>query len=329
MTAAAGESAAPPGRLARVPWRAMAPLLVLAGLCLVLGLVAPNFATTGNFGRIATSAAVPAVLTIGATLVILMGGIDLSIEGAMAVAAVAAALVVVAVPGPWGAVAGAAAALATGAALGATSGLLHVGLRAPSFMITLGMWFIGLGLAIWLVGGGTVSVRDSELRSLALVRIGGLPLSVWVALGAVLLAWVVQSRTRFGRALYAIGGGEDLAVQSGVPVGRVKIMAFALAGLCYGLGAVLAVAQLGQGNAEIGEGRLFAAVSAAVVGGTSLLGGHGGVLHSLVGVIIVVVLSNGMILLGVPPYLQQAVQGLLIIIAVAVSLDRRGQGLVK
>ncbi|WP_210529990.1 ABC transporter permease [Rubellimicrobium arenae] len=329
MTTTAGKGRASARLWTSVPWRALAPVVVLAALCIALGLAADNFATAGNFARIATSAAVPAVLATGVTLVILMGGIDLSVEGAMAVAAVVAALVLVAAPGALGAVAAAFAALAAGAALGAVSGAIHVGLRAPSFMVTLGTWFIGLGLAVWLVGGGTVSVRDSELRVLALVRLGGLPLSVWVALGTVLIAWVLQSRTRLGRALFAVGGGEDLAAQSGVPVGRVKVAAFALAGLCYGLGAVLAVAQLGQGNAEIGTGRLFAAVSAAVVGGTSLLGGHGGVLHSLVGVLVVVVLSNGMILLGVPPYLQQAVQGLLIIIAVAVSLDRRGQGLVK
>ena len=123
--------------------------------------------------------------------------------------------------------------------------------------------------------------------------------------------------------------GEDVAELSGINLRRVRIMAFGLAGFFFGVAGVLAAAQLGQSNAVIADGRLFAAVTAVVVGGTALTGGEGGVLNTLVGVLIVTVLANGMILLGISPYIQQTVQGLMIIAAVALSLDRFNLKIVK
>jgi ribose transport system permease protein len=120
-----------------------------------------------------------------------------------------------------------------------------------------------------------------------------------------------------------------LAALSGIPVDRVRIATFTIAGTFYALGGVLAAAQLGLGNALIGQGRLFTTITAVVVGGTALSGGQGSVLQTLVGVLIVVVLANGMVLMGVSPYVQQAVQGLMIIAAVALSLDRARMKIVK
>jgi ribose transport system permease protein len=129
--------------------------------------------------------------------------------------------------------------------------------------------------------------------------------------------------------MYALGGGEELAALSGIPIRRVRIATFTIAGAFYALGGVLAAAQLGLGNALIGQGRLFTTVTAVVVGGTALSGGQGSVLQTLVGVLIVVVLSNGMVLMGISPYVQQAVQGLMIIAAVALSIDRARMKIVK
>jgi ribose transport system permease protein len=311
--------------------RLAAPLIVLVVLCLLIGVANPNFLSTGNFVRVATAASIPLVLTLGATFIILLGSIDLSIEGVLAVASIVLALLVANDAGG-GADLGLVAvlfAVATGTAMGLLNGVLHVGLKIPSFMVTIGSWFIGLGAATILLGGSTVRITDPTIRALALTRLAGMPLSVWIALGALFVAWVIQNHTRFGRHVYAIGGGEDLAALSGVPIRRTKIIAFALAGSFYGLASVLATAQLGQANAEIGTGRLFTTVTAVVVGGTSLMGGQGGVLNALVGILIVSVLANGMVLLGIPPYLQQAAQGLMIIAAVALSLDRSQLRIVK
>ncbi|WP_244490687.1 ABC transporter permease [Aureimonas frigidaquae] len=309
--------------------RKVAPLAVLVLLCIGFGLASENFLSLGNLTRILSSAAIPAVLAIGVSFVILTGGIDLSVEGVIAVAAVLLASVIGDQAGIGASLAGAAAAILAGAAVGLFSGTVHVALKIPSFMVTLGAWFIGIGAATLISGGGTLAIRASSLRSLALTRLAGLPLSVWIAVLAVLLAVIIQRRTRLGRRIYAIGGGEDLAALSGIPVRRTKIMVFMLAGAFYGLGAVLAAAQLGQGNADLGQGRLFMTITAVVVGGTSLLGGHGNVLNVMIGVLVVAVLANGMILLGIPPYLQQGVQGVLIIAAVALSLDRAGLRVVK
>ena len=309
------------------PW---APLLVLVLLCLLIGLINPNFFSARNFARIANSATIPLVLGLGATFIIIMGSIDLSVEGVVAIAAVLVSLLLLngANANDFGFL-GALLVIAVGAGMGFLNGALHVKLRIPSFMTTLGMWFVGVGIANALLGGVTVRVLDTGIRALALERLLGLPLGVWVALAALGVAYVIQSHTRLGRHMYAVGGGEDLAALSGLAVARIRIALFTIAGAFYGLGGILAAAQLGQGNALIGQGRLFMTITAVVVGGTALSGGQGGVLHTLVGVLIVVVLSNGMVLMGISPYVQQAVLGVMIIVAVALSIDRARLKVIK
>ncbi len=304
--------------------------MVLIGLGALIATQNAMFLQPGNLVRVASAASIPLVLALGATFVILLGSIDLSVEGVMAVGSVALSLLVRndSTVADWGLLALVPVLLA-GAAIGALNGALHVGFRIPSFIVTLGTWFAGVGLATILLGGGTVRVTDPAVRGLALTRWLGFPLMVWIALLALGIAWVIQNYTRTGRYIYAIGGGEDLAALSGVPVARVKIATFALAGTFYALGGVLAAAQLGQGNAVIGEGRLFTTITAVVVGGSALSGGEGGVLNTFVGVLVVAVLANGLVLLGVSPYWQQTVQGVLIVAAVALSVERKRARIVK
>ena len=320
-----------PGRgIAARRWRSLAPLAVLVTLCVLIALANPNFIEVRNLARLANSAAVPLTLGLGLTFIIMMGSIDLSIEGTLAVSAMTVVLLAAnnasAADYGWLAVL---AALGAATAMGVASGLAQTFLRIPSFMATLGVWFIGLGFSVYMLGGSAVRLMDPSIRMLALGRFLGLPLAVWVALAALLLAFVVQYYTRLGRNIMAIGGGEDVAELSGVNVRRVRIAAFGLAGFFFGVAGVLTASQLGQSNAVIGDGRLFAAVTAVVVGGTALTGGEGGVLNTLIGVLIVTVLANGMILLGISPYIQQTVQGLMIIAAVALSLDRTLLKIVK
>ncbi len=307
-----------------------APFFALIALSLVVGALNPRFFEFNNLIRVANSAAIPLVLALGMTFIIVLGSIDLSVEGVLAIGAVLISLLVrnngnASNLGWFGVVL---AILACGA-IGSLNGIIHVGLRIPSFMVTLGMWFIGVGVATLVLGGSTVRVLDQGIRSIALERFLNFPIAVWVALGALGITWVIERQTRIGRYIYAIGGGEDLAALSGIPVRRVKIIVFTIAGTLFGLGGLLAAAQLGQGNALIGSGRLFSTVTAVVVGGTALTGGEGGVLNTLIGVLIMAVLGNGMVLLGISPDLQQGVQGILIIVAVALSLDRTRLKIVK
>lgn len=307
-----------------------APVLVLILACLVVASINPRFLQVGNFVRIAQAAMIPLVLGLGATFVILMGSIDLSVEGLVALGVVMTSLLVL--NGQNGndlGLIGLAIVIATGALLGFLNGLIHVRLKIPSFMTTLGMWFVGAGVANALLGGGAVRINDTLVRGLALERFLGLPWGVWVALAALAIAYVIQDHTRLGRYIYALGGGEELAALSGIPVARVRIATFTLAGAFYALGGILSGAQLGLGNAQVGQGRLFTTITAVVVGGTALSGGEGSVLQTLVGVLIVTVLSNGMVLMGIPPSVQTAVQGLMIIVAVALSIDRKRMRIVK
>jgi len=311
-------------------WRNWAPVAVLLAICVLIAIVNHNFLTAGNFSRLLNTAAIPVVLTMGATFIILMGSIDLSVEGNIAVTAVAASMLVVndyndanfgllAVP----------VAVALGGIVGLANGLLHVKLRTPSFMTTLGVGFAGIGIATAILEGATVRISDQTFRALSLGRFLGVPMAVWIAAGAVAVAYVIQERTRIGRWLYAIGTDEVTARHAGIPIERTRILIFAIAGLFYGLGGVLSAAQFGQGHALISQGRLFTTVTAVVVGGTALSGGTGSVLNSVIGVLIVVVLTNGMVLMGIAPYVQQGVQGLLIIVAVALALDRSRLDVVK
>ena len=299
-------------------------------LCGIISVINPNFLTFGNAVRISQTAMIPLVLGIGATFIILMGSIDLSVEGVLTSAAVILSVLVLnGANGNDLGLLGVLAVLLVGAAIGFINGVIHVRLKIPSFMTTLGTWFIGVGAANALLGGMATRINDPMIRGLAIQRFLGFPWGVWLALACLLIAVVIQNHTRFGRYLYALGGGEDLAALSGISTGRVRIAAFTLAGTFYAVGGILAAAQLGLGNAQIGNGRLFTTVTAVVVGGTALSGGEGGVLQTLVGVLIVVVLSNGMVLMGVPPSVQIGVQGLMIIVAVALSIDRRKLRVVK
>lgn len=300
--------------------------MVLVLLCLIITGVNRNFLTFGNFVRISQDAAIPLVLGLGETFIILMGSIDLSVEGILTLAAVILSLTVL--NGMNDNNLGLFAVLlvlSVGAAVGFANGVVHVRLKVPSFMATLGSWFIGVGIANALLGGMAVRINDPWIRGLAIQRALGFPWGAWLALACLAAAFVIQNHTRLGRYIYALGGGEELAALSGISVARVRIVTFTLAGVFYAIGGVLAAAQLGLGNAQIGNGRLFTTVTAVVVGGTSLSGGEGGVLQTFVGVLIVSVLSNGMVLMGIPPSVQIGLQGLMIIGAVALSIDRKAR----
>lgn len=312
-------------------WRRWAPLAVLVGLCILLTLFNPNFLSLGNFIRLLNTAAIPLVICMGATFIILMGSIDLSAEGVIALTAVAASLLVAndysgAAIGLWSVP----VAILFGGAIGLLNGFIHVKLKIPSFMTTLGIGFAAIGVATAILGGVMVRISDTGFRDyLSLGRVFDVPAAVWIAIAAVIAAWIIQERTRTGRWLYAIGTDEATARNAGIPVERTRILIFGIAGMFYGLAGALSAAQIGRGHALIAQDRLFTAITAVVVGGTALSGGVGSVINSVIGVFIVLVLANGMVLMGIEPYVQKGVQGLLIIAAVALALDRSRLDVVK
>jgi ribose transport system permease protein len=324
-----------------------APLLVLGFLVLLFPvfemledlnrgrehvyLLDSRFFSIRNAARIAVAATPALMVAIGVTFIILMGSIDLSMEGTVSVSAVIFAFAFI---GLGGTVASAAIlaiplALVVGAALGFLNGLVHVKLKIPSFMASLAMGFVGTGLALLLTGGDRIRVEDELFRSLLTLRILNFPLMCYVALLALLVAWFIQSRTTLGRNFYAVGGGEELAKASGLNVEKVRILGFTLAGVFFALGALMAVVRIGIAETATGNNFMFVSITSVVVGGTALWGGIGGVWNTLVGVLIVNVINNGMVVIGLPNWLQDGVLGLLVIIAVVLSTDRKNISFVK
>lgn len=310
------------------PW---GPALVLAGLVVLFSLANPRFLDVGNFARIAIAAVPALMVAVGVSFIIIMGSIDLSMEGTISTTAVLFAIAFNA----WGAtlagpgVAAIALAVLAGAAIGLANGLVHVRLRIPSFMASLAVGFVGMGLSVVLTSGDIVRVNDDLFRALLFERVLDLPLMLYAALLLVLLAWFIQRNTMLGRHFYAVGGGEDQAHASGLDVERVRILGFTLAGVFYAFAALFAVARGGMAESLTGTNHMFLAITAVVVGGTSLMGGVGGVWQTVVGVLIVYTIGNGMVVMGLPNYVQDGVLGVLVIGAVALATNRRRAALVK
>lgn len=304
--------------LAALRLQSTGPLLILVVLCVGFGVLSSRFATVSNLHTVVDQAAVALVLATGLTFVVLLGSIDLSLEGVMGVSSITVSLLLANdVNGLDLGVAGVLLAVASGLVAGLASGLVHVVFRIPSLMVTIGSWFMALGVATLLFPGRQPHVQDHALTALASDRWLGFAKLDFIALAVLLVGLVLQRYTGFGRGVLAIGSSEEVARLSGVRVGRIKVAAFAFCGLTAALAGVMATAKLGVGNVQAGLGQLFPAVAAVVIGGTLLTGGRGGVAHTLVGVLILAVLGNGLILIGVDPYIQEGIQGLIIVAAVA------------
>jgi len=315
-----------------VSFRDAGPPVALIVIFAIFAALSPQFRSVANVQNILDAAAVLAVVACGITFVLMMGSIDLSSAGVMGASALAVALLVENNRnGNDLGLLGIALAILLAAGLGALSGLALVMLKVPSFMATLGVSAVGLGLATLMFDGVQPNISDAMLEGWATGRFLGFSGLAWIALGCVLLGWLIQRYTRLGRYAYAIGGAEEVLALSGVKVAPFKVAVFTLAGAFYGLGGVMVTSQLGAGLVQAGKGYDFAAITAAVVGGTLLTGGRGGVLHSAVGVLLITVLTNGLVQIGVSPYWQGGVQGLIVVAAVAAAVipQRRRNQVVK
>ncbi len=318
-------------RLSRETLIKWAPLLVLIALVIFFTALNPTFFSLRNFARIAIAAAPALMVAVGVTFIIVMGSIDLSMEGTVSLTAVCFAFIFAQLGGSlaglgWLAIP---LILVLGGFIGLLNGLVHVKLKIPSFMASLAMGFVGTGAAILLTGGDIVKVSDATFRGLLTVRWLGFPLMVYVAALFLFIGWFIQTHTTLGRNFYAVGGGEDLAHASGLNVTRVRVTGFALAGVFYAIAAILVVARIGQAESVTGANFMFVSITSVVVGGVALWGGIGGVWNALVGVLIVNVIDNGMVVIGLPDFLQDGVLGLLVILAVVLSTDRKMVSFVK
>ena len=305
-------------------------LLLVVGLFSLDGDVREVFLTKRNFQIILTQTVVVALAALGMTLIIVSGGIDLSVGSVIAFTGVLGALMIA---GGWGVAAVIAAAVLAGGLLGCANGAIIGGLRMMPFIVTLGMLGVARGAAKWLAGNQTVNFPPTPLTKLmAPIFLYATPEGdvtlpppgVWIALALAVVMGALMKFTTFGRYAFATGSNEMAARYSGVRVGWVKFAIYGVAGLFFGVAGLMQLARLSQGDPSVAVGVELDTIAAVVIGGASLSGGSGSVLGSLIGALIMAVLRNGSQQMGWPTYMQEIIIGLVIILAV--GLDRWRQG---
>jgi ribose/xylose/arabinose/galactoside ABC-type transport system permease subunit len=303
------------------------PIGVVLALVAFFSVATDSFLTLRNATGILGQASTLLLACLGASFVVLMGSIDLSV-GAM-VLLVGAVTVTALNYGDLGLLA-LLVALLFGTGLGLVNGLLFAFGRIPSFVVTLGTLSVFTGAAWQLLQGRALRFDSVVFEELAIGQF--VPRVPNIALFAI-LAWILMTligfKTRFGRYMYIIGGGEAVARTAGLPVRRYKIYAFALSGALAGLAGALATARLGAAGPTLGQELLLNSLAAIVVGGTSLAGGIGGVHRTLIGVLIIALLDNGLNLMGVNQYTQMVIKGAVVVAAVLIGQDRGRQVVIK
>lgn len=295
----------------------MLPVLLL--LCIAFHFLSDyRFFSLQNISIVMQQASINTVLAAGMTIVILTGGIDLSVGSILAVSAMAA-VIMSKIPG-WGLL-GIPAALLCGLLFGSINGALIAFLRLPPFIVTLGSLTAVRGVARLMGGDTTVFNPQLPFAFIGNGNLFGVPWLVIVALVVILVCWYVLRRTVLGVHIYAVGGNPDAARLTGIKVWAVLLFAYAASGVLAGLGGVMAAARLYAANGlQLGQSYELDAIAAVILGGTSFVGGIGSIWGTLVGALIIAVLTNGLILIGVSDIWQFIVKGLVIVGAVA--LDR-------
>lgn len=286
-----------------------------------------DFLKRSNLLAIVDRIVVIAVIAIGMTLVILTGGIDLSVGSLLALAAVIATLTMKAMGGLEGGSAavlsGFVLAIAVCGLIGGLGGFLVAQFKVAPFITTLAVMMIARGAAFMLTGGFSVYQVPDSLTWLGQGRSLGVPNTVILLVVLYVAAHVFMSHTRFGRYIYAVGGNEEAARLSGVPVKAILVFVYLVAGLCAGFGGCIQASQLNSGAPNLGMMFELYVIAAVVVGGTSLSGGSGRIFGTLIGAFIISVIQNGMNLLGFGSYLQQVVLGAVILLAVLLDKARQ------
>jgi ribose/xylose/arabinose/galactoside ABC-type transport system permease subunit len=312
------------------------PLLSLIVIILAITALRPEFANPNNLFIIGLEVSLIAMVAAGQTFAILTSGIDLSVESNVAFTGVIAAILIsgsaesaglsgegipsyVAIP----------IAIGVGILIGLLQGAIITALNIHPFIVTLGFLSILQGASLTVTRGSPIGiVRDDFFNFLLLpIRIGDLriPMSLIITFLIYLIVWVVLRHTKFGRHVYAMGGNEQAARLSGININRTKVLVYGVSGLLAGIGGVLYLGYIRAGAYQNGTGYTLMSVAAAVIGGTALAGGAGGIWGTLIGVIIIRVVQAGLLYLNVPPNAHQIVIGSMIVLAVALDVIRRGE----
>ncbi len=307
-----------------------AKIMKYAPICVLVFLIAAftvicgiDFISPDNLLVVLNQMALPLVVALGLTFVIMLGSIDLSIDGSVGMAGSLFACFVLNTQtgydmGIFSLVIAVGASMICGFLIGAC----HVYLKIPSFMASFAFMYICRGIGMISYQGHPPTITDEVIKNLPNVSFLGIPVITWIALFMLGICVFIQNYTAFGRHIYAVGTNENIPRAVGVNVNKVKLGVFTLAGILFGVAGVIGAIRLGQGQIAIGVGKMFPAQAAVVVGGTSLSGGKGGVTNTLVGVLIMTVLDNGLMLIGVNPIIRTGIQGVIILVSVILTVQR-------
>lgn len=298
--------------------RPYAPYLAFVLLIIGFSLASPVFFASSNFLNIGRQTTLVTVIAVGMTLVIVSGEIDLSVGSTLALSGVTAAMAMQATDG--NIAAGIVTGLATGAFIGLVNGVTTTSLKIPSFLVTLGVLGVARGVALMLTGTTPVVVANSDFWSLfGEGTFLGIPAPMVLTAVVLLLGTYLLHLASFGRRVYAVGGNAKAARYSGINVARVKTLTFVFTGTLAGLAGLILTARAHAARPDIAGGLELDVLAAVILGGTSLFGGRGAIMGSLLGSLLIGVLNNGLTLVGVTSSAQLVVKGVIIIAAVAFS----------
>ncbi|CAM5510456.1 Ribose import permease protein RbsC [Mycolicibacterium aubagnense] len=295
-------------------------IISLAVLCVVFSVMSPRFLAFNNFMNIMQQVAVIAVAAYGMTYVILLGDIDLSIGSIIAVSGMVAAQ---AFAMGFGFVPAVALTLAAGALMGALNGALSAKLMLPSFIVTVATMGIYRGMVSLPTNGAPAMIENDTWLAIGGESFLGIPIIIWIMAVLFVVNHIILSKTIFGRQVYLTGGNREAAIYSGIRVDRIKIIVFTISGMMAAISGMLLSSRLSSAQTNAGTGYELDAIAAVVLGGTSLAGGVGTIIGTILGALIIGVINNGMNMLSVPYFYQLIVKG--VVILVAVWLDVRSK----
>jgi ribose transport system permease protein len=302
------------------------PPALLIVLVSIVEIGSPGFLTGETLALLLSNTAVLFILATGVTFVILIGGIDLSIQAVASLASVILAQLL-----PSMGLLAFPVAIAAGLVFGILSGVVHVWLRVPSFVATLATGGVVAGMALWLANGRAITIEEGGRASTSWINatIAGTPVVVLIAIGVGLASYLGLRYSRFGRQSLAVGAGEPAAYAAGINVDRTKIVAFALSGTLAAIAGVILAARLSSGSPSLANQLLLPAIAAVIVGGTAITGGLGGVGRTAVGALIISIVRIGMTFVGVNIFAENVVFGAVLIAAVAITIDRSKIAIIK